>query len=95
MPPEQIKDMRSAKLAADVFSAGATLYRLLSVGVPAGGVDQMIRQIMDKHPTKAQISYDVLVIFLNIQSAISTMIPRFPVLNPDITAAIRPDAMAT
>lgn len=54
MPPEQVKDMRSAKPPADIFSAGATLYRLLAGAYPyppAAKIEQMLRQILDSEPT--------------------------------------------
>ncbi len=54
MPPEQVKDMRSAKPAADIFSAGATLYRFLAGAYPYPPVvriEQMLKQILESDPT--------------------------------------------
>jgi serine/threonine-protein kinase len=53
MPPEQVRDMRSAKPAADIYAAGATLYRLLAGVYPyptLPRVEQMLKQILETDP---------------------------------------------
>lgn len=53
MPPEQVRDTRTAKPAADIYSAGATLYRLLTGRYPYPTPEhrhEIFKQILETDP---------------------------------------------